>query len=156
MAMNGPDYTNEYYGHKTQKEFIDAEYGTQALKRGRWYITKHDDDCFYDLWHQCEKGNWDMYDSEYMTSVPCDASYTGVRKIKPNWHCQNCFAVPPASIMTVWCLMEPDFTSEKVQEAISYQDDIDNDKYGLAAGPIGMGDWHVSALSTMSMYELLK
>jgi hypothetical protein len=153
--MSVPEYTNDYYGHNTNKEFVEAEYGTQKLKRGRWRLCIHEDDDFHDLWHQCEKENWDMYDSEYMTSVPSDVSYTGTRKIKPNWHCQNCFAVPPASIVTVWCLMEPDYTSEHVQEAIQYQYELDNNKV-YPSGPIGMGDWHISAANTMSMYNMLK
>jgi hypothetical protein len=158
MAMTNTERENNYvqYGHYTQDEFIEDGYGPQKLKRGRWRICIHEDDDFHDLWHQCDKDNWDMFDSEYMTSVPCDVSYTGIRKIKPNWHCQDCFAVPPASIVTVWCLLEPDYTSEHVQEAVSYQIDMDKGEGYPAQGPLGMGDWHVSALSTMSMYKLLK
>jgi hypothetical protein len=143
------------YGVESQEEFVEEGYGPQKLKRGRWRICFHDDDCFHDLWHQCEKDNWDMYDSEYMTSVPCDVSFTGIRKINPNWHCTSCFAVPPASIMAVWCLLEPDYTSEKVQEAISYQHDMDMGKENPYS-PIGMGDWSLSNANEMSMYNMLK
>lgn len=113
-----------------QTEYIEANYGTQKLKRGRWRIILyggHDPDEVHDLWHQCSKTGWDMYTVEYVTEAYDDRSLSGYRKIKPNWHCRYCFAVPPASIVTVWCLLEPDRTSEEVIDTLQAAQELEED-----------------------------
>jgi len=144
------------WGYTTQKEYIKEEYGDVKLKRGRWRVLLHEYDDYHDLWHQCDKDDWDMYDSEYMTNVQNDVSYTGVRKIKPNWHCVNCFAVPPPSVITVWCLLEPDYTSEHVQFALESQHELDNPVYCAYPEATGWGEWSLHEDRACNMIELLK
>jgi hypothetical protein len=102
------------YGYDTQKEYIDTEYGEQKLKRGRWYILMSETDNAHSLWHQCEKDRWEMEEAEYS-----DYSEYADRPIQPKWRCAQCASAPPDSIVAVWCLMEPDMTSELVQEVIN-------------------------------------
>jgi hypothetical protein len=117
---------------KDQAEYIEKEYGDEKLKRGRWrviqYSVHHSDVGEHGLWHQCEKTEWEMYLCEYRADVGSDSSFNGTRKIKPNWHCENCFAVPPASIVAVWCLLEPDVTSAEVSTALKLRADIDDEE----------------------------
>lgn len=104
----------EKYGYDTQAEWIEDEYGEQKLKKGRWRILKHTDGSeFHCLWHQCEKEDWEM-------AEVCYSNYSewSDQAILPKWRCGGCGATPPDSIVTLWCLLEPDFTTEIVQEAL--------------------------------------
>jgi hypothetical protein len=110
---------------KSQAEYIKKEYGAEKLKRGRWRVLEYEIESGHGLWHQCEKTEWEMYLCEYRADIGSDISINGTRKIKPNWHCENCFAVPPASIVGVWCLLEPDRTSEEVSSALELRADLE-------------------------------
>ncbi|KKN92463.1 hypothetical protein LCGC14_0209540 [marine sediment metagenome] len=121
---------------KSQAEYIETEYGAEKLKRGRWRILQyHNRFTTHGLWHQCEKTEWDMYLCEYRADIGSDFSINGTRKIKPNWHCENCFAVPPASIVAVWCLLEPDNTSLEVSEVLELRRRVEEDDPPGTFGP---------------------
>lgn len=108
----------EKYGYETQAEWIEDQFGDEKLKRGRWRILKHTDgEQFHCLWHQCEKDHWEM-------SEVCYSNYSewADMAILPKWRCGGCNAQPPESIVTLWCLLEPDLTTEIVQEALAVYD----------------------------------
>jgi hypothetical protein len=106
--------------YKTLDEFIKEAYGTVKLKRGRWYIIQ-EDECGHGLWHQCAKGIQDLDFATYVTY----SSYKDM-PVKPSWKC-SCNAIPPDSIVAVWCLLEPENTSEQVQEALAYDHEYDHE-----------------------------
>lgn len=108
----------EKYGYDTKEEYIEDDYGTIKFKRGRWYILKSDLSEEHLLWHQCEKDDWDLEEVAYT-----DYSEYADKPIIAKWRCAQCASAPPDSIVAVWCLMEPDFTSEQVQECINYPSD---------------------------------
>jgi hypothetical protein len=71
----------------------------------------------HELWHQCEKDSWEMEVAAYFAF-----SEFGNRPIIPKWRCEICFAQPPDSIVAVWALLEPDTTSEEVQEVLAAEE----------------------------------
>lgn len=98
---------------RTFEERITERYGPIKLKRGRWYlIDQAEIQEGYELWHQCEKGLTHLELVDYKVLSDYDS-----KNLKPSWRC-SCNAQPPDSIVTVWCLMEPEKTSEIVQDEL--------------------------------------
>jgi len=102
--------------HATIEDYLNEEYGKVKIKKGRWFILQtHGEDGLHELWHQCEKKDWDLDYVEYKAF----SDWTH-KPVIPNWVCSGCGAHPPDSIVTIWCLLEPEHTSEVVQTELSY------------------------------------
>ncbi len=65
------------------------------------------------------------------------------REMIPGWRCRDCGASPPETIVGLWCLMEPDWTSEMVQHVINNPDREEEDdilrEWGMIAAN---GGWN--------------
>ncbi len=112
--------------HKTMKEYIDDSYGKVKLKRGRYFIIQghpgrgiSDPEIEHELWHQCSKESWEDL---AVVSYSCFSEYAA-KPIIPKWRCEICKASPPDSIVAVWALLEPDATSEEVQETLKEEEE---------------------------------
>jgi len=100
----------------TREERIAKDYGEIKMKRGRWYLLKEHGEVAHGLWHQCEKGE-SRPNLDFATWV-VRSSHTDKPMI-PNWRC-GCRAIPPATIVACWRLLEPDHTSEEIAESELY------------------------------------
>ncbi len=108
------------------KERITEQYGPIKLIRGRWFIIANTLDFGpeypHELWHLCDmKWPEDMNCAEYQTK-----SWYDDRPIKASWKCV-CGATPPDTIVAVWCLLEPEYTSEAIKEAMIEPEPSDDD-----------------------------
>ena len=87
------------------------------FSKGRWYIFK-DEDWSHNLYHLCNKESQDLNGVEYFVPEQINKS----RRSSPRWMCLNCVKKAPDSIVTVFCLLEPDRSSSMVQEALREAD----------------------------------
>ncbi len=110
---------------KDLEQVIKDEYGVVKLKRGRYYIIKAEHEDHHELWHQCDKDSTLLDIVTYETT----SEHTYL-PIKPGWRCM-CGMRPPESIVGVWCLLEPDYTSEEVQSELNKDDEIAVEVEGL-------------------------
>jgi hypothetical protein len=103
---------------KDMEEYITNTYGDIKLKRGRWYVLGpggHIEN--HELWHRCQKDSWELEMCNYFVY-----SDFAERPVKPGWRCEVCFAAPPNTIVAVWALLEPERTSEEVQDALEEEE----------------------------------
>jgi hypothetical protein len=125
------------------KDKIAEQYGPIKLNRGRWFIIADalDKGAPHELWHLCDPRFKE--DLDFATYQTC--SWYDDRPITPNWRC-SCNKIPPDSIVAVWCLLEPDHTSECIQEALKFniEDELQDaaDEYAMAIwGPMEEESW---------------
>jgi len=124
------------------EKYITDQYGDIKFKRGRWYILETGvDDWMNELWHRCEKDDWELESCRYFAW----SNYAD-RRIMPKWRCEVCSASPPDSIVTVWCLLEPDMTSEEVIEALKSAEEAEKAFAEELETYSGWGDMHLESL----------
>ncbi len=108
--------------YDTMDDYLDNEYGKTKLKRGRWRILFPAVDLAgnapHELWHQCSKDSWEMEIAQYF----CYSEFAD-RPVIPGWRCEMCYAKAPDTIVGVWALLEPDFTSTEVQDALAAEEE---------------------------------